>query len=53
MIQWVGTDNGPCADGPPKGRTWFKLQVIDLEVEINQPLESFIAFLAKRILLVA
>lgn len=27
MIQWVGTDNGPCGDGPPKGRTWFKFQV--------------------------
>eukprot|EP00795_Rhopilema_esculentum_P008279 gene8279-14236_t len=32
-IQWIGTNNGPCPNGPPKGRTWFKLQVYVREGE--------------------
>ena len=23
----IGTKDGPCPDGPPKGRSWFKLTV--------------------------
>eukprot|EP00794_Sanderia_malayensis_P012108 gene12108-13359_t len=25
--QWIGAKTGACPDGPPKGRTWFKLEV--------------------------
>jgi len=40
MLQWVGTDNGPCADGPPKGRTWFKFQVFVRENEAQLYLDD-------------
>ena len=43
MLQWVGTDSGPCADGPPKGRTWFKFQVTVLENRIIQPIRMYLA----------